>query len=429
MILVSIDSLRGDHCGHLDDSWDLTPTMDGLAESGVAYENAIAPGPQTFSSMPTVFTGTFRQAGPLDEYSGDSHWQRRLAAIDDHVSSVPFLPQQLKRQGYTTAAVSPNPWTSTATGFDRGFDQFVDLSGDGPNGWFETVVDKIPGVNANGRGMELIADLFGGTSFFSRWESLYDDLRAVREQLEEPYFLWVFILDTHFPFLASRAHRKEQSLLSMYYTAYRGERTMRGRDRSHALSDGLRRKLQQSYRETVRASDAFLAQLQADFRDDDPVTIVHSDHGESFGEHGNYGHHHRDVYSENVHVPYLVHNAGVSDSISEPVSLASIYDVVRTLAREGSFDPRDVTSEHVFTRSECGTRQAIQTEGFKYLESGDERHLFDLEHDSEERTDLSNRRPTLTEQLNSRLQRSGTHCDEVRNISRATGVVASAGVL
>jgi arylsulfatase len=56
-VLVAADSLRGDRCGHLNSESDLTPTSDELAEDGIAFENAIAPGPSTYECMPSVWTG------------------------------------------------------------------------------------------------------------------------------------------------------------------------------------------------------------------------------------------------------------------------------------------------------------------------------------------------------------------------------------
>ncbi|MFW6385361.1 MAG: sulfatase-like hydrolase/transferase, partial [Halodesulfurarchaeum sp.] len=37
IVFVSVDSLRADHCGYLGDDRGLTPTIDNLADGGVAY--------------------------------------------------------------------------------------------------------------------------------------------------------------------------------------------------------------------------------------------------------------------------------------------------------------------------------------------------------------------------------------------------------
>lgn len=46
IVLVTIDSLRADKCGYTGGK-ELTPTLDAMAEDGVSFTNAIAPGNKT----------------------------------------------------------------------------------------------------------------------------------------------------------------------------------------------------------------------------------------------------------------------------------------------------------------------------------------------------------------------------------------------
>lgn len=423
IVLVSIDSLRGDHCGASGGYQGLTPTMNALAKEGVNFENAVAPGPQTFSSMPAVFTGRQRPPTTLDEYPQDSHWGRRLAPIEDHIRRFESLAERLQRWGYETAGVSPNPWTSTATGFDRGFDHFVDFSEGGTDGILHAIAERIPGVDTDSRQVTLALNLLSGSEFFSQWETLYGEIQQTRARLTEPYFLWVFILDTHYPFVAARPHRREQSLLGTYTSAYRSSGAMRGN--SDGMSEAVRESVKRSYRDTVRASDAFLERLHADLSEDDPVFVVHSDHGESFGDHGNYGHHHREVYEENVHVPYFVHNAGVNATVSDPTSLSTIYDTVLDIARDGTFDPAAVGTPFAIASSECGTNRTVRGRRFKYMESDDEKLLFDLKSDPGERTDVSRAYPEVCKILETELRRFDGHVDEIERIHRASSTLAA----
>jgi arylsulfatase len=427
VVLVSIDSLRGDHCGFLGDDRGLTPTLDTLASEGVAYRNAIAPGPQTFSSMPGIFTGRRRRPTGLDEFPQASHWERRLAAIDEHMRRHASLAERLAERGYDTGAVTPNPWTSTASGFDRGFDEFVDFSETDDGGWVNSIADRIPGVDPDSRPVELVSNLVSGSEFFARWETLYDDIERVRESLSEPYFLWVFVLDTHFPFIPSRAHREEQSLFGTYYGAYRSSDPMRGK--GGELSPRVRESVLRSYRDTVRSADAFVDTLRSDLACDDPALLVHSDHGESFGDHGNYGHHHREVYEENVRVPYLVHNAGVTAEVTEPTSLLSVHDAVLEIARDGTFDPAAAAAPYVFASSECGTNRAMRGVPFKRMESCDAARLFDLDVDPDERSDISAARPGVMTELGRRLERVDGDAAERERIHDAARRVAAADEL
>jgi arylsulfatase len=424
VVLVSMDSLRADHCGFLGDDRGLTPTMDHLASTGVSFEAAVAPGPQTFSSMPAAFTGRHRKPGPLDEYPGETHWQRRLAAIDDHLGRYTSLPEQLQELGYSTAGFSPNPWTSTASGFDRGFDHFTDLAGEADDGLIRRLANGLPGIDDSNKAVELALDLLTGSSFFTPWEAYYDQIQAVREQLTEPYFLWVFLLDTHYPFLPSRKHRQEQSFYGMVSSARRSEKVMRGR--ADTMSERTCASMQRSYRDTVRSVDTFLDRLRTDLAGDDPAMIVHSDHGESFGEHGNYGHHHRQLYEENVHVPYVVHDGHREATVSDPTSLATIPEVTLSIARTGGFEPATAAHPTAVATSEGGTNRAVRDRQFKYIEHGDERSLFELPLDAEESRDVSGEYPGRCAESASQLDRFERHRAEMAAVSRAAGVVASA---
>jgi arylsulfatase len=428
LVLLSVDSLRADHCGFLGDDRGLTPTMDRLAREGVAFETAIAPGPQTFSSMPAVFTGQFRPAEDLDGYPGETHWQRRLAAIDAHLDRFGSLAHHLSRRGYDTAGISPNPWTSTASGFDRGFDQFLDRSKADGDGRLRRLLDRLPRIDPENRAVELVIELLTGSSFFSQWDSLYDDLLATRAELSEPYFLWVFLLDTHFPFVAARKHREEQSLAASALATYRSEAAMRGE--TETMSPAVRGAARRGYRDTIRAVDDFLETFTDDFADDDPTILLHSDHGESFGEHGNYGHKHRAVYEENVHVPYLVWNADwetgpeftLPNCVERPVSLASIHDHVIEIADTGVPElSRDAAAGEpvAFTSSEGGHNRAVRGRRFKYYATEDGEELFDLVEDPAEERDRSRSYGRRVETLRERLVRFERHRTETLTLQRA----------
>ncbi|WP_255475189.1 sulfatase-like hydrolase/transferase [Halapricum sp. CBA1109] len=390
----------------------------------VGFESAVAPGPQTFSSMPAAFTGRHRPTGDLDDFPGESHWQRRLAAIDDHMDRHTSLPERLGDRGYATAGFSPNPWTSTASGFDRGFDHFLDLNGGADSGWLRAAADRVPGIDDSSKPVQLVLDMLTGRSFFTSWEGYYDRIRAVREQLSEPYFLWVFLLDTHYPFLPGRAHRTEQSLRGMLTSTIRSERAMRGN--AETMPESARESMERSYRDCVRSVDTFLDRLRSDLAGDDPAFIVHSDHGESFGDHGNYGHHHRELYRENVHVPYVVDDGRRSADVSDPVSLASIPDVALSIAREGTFDPSAVTTDAAVATSECGTNRAIRDRWFSYVEHGDERALYAL---PDEETSRHRDYPERCAQSRARLDRFERHRTETERIKRATTALARRGVV
>ncbi|MFC7229621.1 sulfatase-like hydrolase/transferase [Salinirubellus salinus] len=425
VVLVSIDSLRADHCGYVGASPEsgLTQTLDCLAADGVAFRNAIAPGPQTFSSMPATFTGVPRAPAAVERHGDAYGWERRLTTIATHLERYPSLAERLHDRGYTTAALTPNPWTSTAAQFEAGFDRFLDRSATGQHSRLSNFISRIPQVDVDTKPLELGLNMLTNQSFFSNWESFYDDLLDLRAGLREPYFLWVFLMDTHIPYITRRAHRQENSVLEMYYGVLRSEGAMRGR--AESVPPSAVGPLERSYRDTVRAVDAFLARLRSDLAADDPVWVVHSDHGESLGEHGNWGHHHRNVYEENLHVPFVVANAGVQEVVDEPVSLTAVPDLVETLARGRQFVPRAMTSPFVFASSECGRFRTVRGRRFKYVDGDGDAALYDLSNDPDERRDVAPSFPAVARELRRHLDGVERHRSEQDRIERAAAVAAA----
>ena len=397
--------------------------MDDLARDGVAFRNAVAPGPQTFSSVPATFTRVQRSPKAVERHGDAYDWKRRLDTIATHLDRYPPLHERLQDQGYTTAGLTQNPWTSTAAGFDRGFDRFLDLSATDQYSQLSDFLSRVPGADIDTKPLELGLNMLTHRSFFSDWESFYDELLEIRAALQEPYFLWVVLLDTHIPSITSRAHRCENSVFEMYYGVLRSEGAMRGR--TDSVPPSAVGPLERSYRDTVRAVDAFLARLRSDLAADDPVWVVHSDHGESLGEHGNWGHHHRNVYEENIHVPLVVSDAGVQATIDEPISLTAVPELVESLAAAGQLVPTTATSSYVLSSSECGRFRTLRGRRFKYVDRAGDRVLYDLSNDPGELVDVSQSFPDVARRLDRHLDGIVRHRSEQDRIERAAAAVAS----
>lgn len=415
IVMITADSLRADHCGYIGGG-GLTPTLDRLANEGVAFQNAIAPGPQTFSSVPITFTGQYRNADVFREQDDDENWQRRLEAISTHLDRHPPVQEHLAELGYTTAAVTPNPWTSGASGFQRGFDEFRDHSAGREESPLHRCAKLLPGIDPSSKPVEIALNKFSDSSFFAGWESFYNDVLAVREKLEEPYFLWVFLLDTHIPYITPRTYRVENSFPEMYYAVLRSYPAMRGY--AEAPAAHVETRLKRSYRDAVRTVDGFLDRMLADLSGDDPTVVFHSDHGESFGEHTHYGHHHRRVFEENIHVPYVVYNGGATGLVERPVSLATVHDVVCDVARTGTFDPSDLTRDFVISTSELDNHRTVRGSRWKYIDEDDEK-LFDLDTDPGEWTNLADERDDLRDALRRRLDVHDDHLAEANDLWKA----------
>lgn len=399
VVLVTVDSLRADHCGFIEESSTLTPTLDRLAESGDVFESAVAPGPRTPSSVPEFLTGE-----PMAQHESGSRGDQ-MARIRDHLDSHRTIAATLSDMGYTTAAFSANPWTAHQTGIADEFDQFhrVDQTTDG------TVVHK-PGVRLVsgtpvGSFLYYLESWWEKRGNFAQWPVFFEDIVDEVDDLEEPYFIWIFLMDTHNPYIVPPIDRTETTTWGMYYGMFRGNSKFRHVDRKSYLKselpDSVERRVQAAYRDAVRSVDRFAGRLVDTLAADDPVFLYHADHGEAFGEHGGYGH--QDVlYEENIHVPLLITRADEGDGkqTTDPISLRALPPLIEELATgAGPIDYSKWTDSYAAARTWSGDTVALRGRRWKYLFGDAGSELYDLKADPGETTDVASEEVAVVDDL------------------------------
>ncbi len=107
-ILVTVDCLRADRCGHAGYHRE-TPFIDSMAENGLVFSRAFATGPST----PTSFPGILAAMYGLDQLS--EYGLPTPAAT---------LADKFSKKGYQTAAFHSNPYLGAAYGYSQGFGDF-----------------------------------------------------------------------------------------------------------------------------------------------------------------------------------------------------------------------------------------------------------------------------------------------------------------
>ena len=116
LVLITIDSARADRMGFLGAKAAHTPNLDRLAAESIVFEHAYAQAPGSVVSHATVLSGAYPQSTLMSEIGGTLP------------SSLPYLPDLLKSQGYRTAAfvgsIDLDPQNGLAQGFDRGFQTY-----------------------------------------------------------------------------------------------------------------------------------------------------------------------------------------------------------------------------------------------------------------------------------------------------------------
>jgi arylsulfatase len=374
IVLVSIDSLRADHCGLHGYERDTTPNLSALADESVVFENAIAPAAFTEQSMPAIFTGDFNMPGDRD-------------TPREHIGKRQFLPEMLSERGYATAGFTPNPFTSRNFGFSQGFDEFHNFFENDSRGEIaKTFLSRISQgdfieairVGANMAGYNIPG--IGNQSIPFR---AYEDIvKEWIEEASEPFFLWIFLLEVHSPYRPTPEYRAMSLHRMLYLNLVRSH--LVDRDPTPEETE----QLVDLYDGTIELTDDIITTLMDDLDEYDPVFVVHPDHGESFGEHDNFGHNEY-LYEENIHVPFMVTNTPASGRVTDPISLRQVSDVVDSIARDGTFDPDAFTSEEVVSRV-GHEKVAIWEETAKYILNRESKsEQYELTEDPEEQPPAS----------------------------------------
>ncbi|WP_144797975.1 sulfatase [Halorubrum depositum] len=345
VVLVTVDSLRADRCGHLGYDSTLMPTIDELAEGGLQFDNAIAPAGSTRGSSTSFITGGY----PFSRPEAD-----RRDSIRGQVRARDTLAERFKRKGYETAAFTANPWTSRSFGFDKGFDRFEDFME-------ETTSNRFRDGDGDDAGplretATRLADWWAGQEMFMSWESFYGDIERWRRSADEPYFLWVFLVDVHMPYIPPREY------LSFWPLTYAANAWLFG-GADERLSPLFRDRLLAAYDRTVEYTDEFVATLLDDVGDDS-IVCVHADHGELFGEEDRYGHGY--LHESVINVPLVVGNVP-TERVEDPVSLESIPELLTGLA---TGDRPTVERPYVTTRNNDGMR-VVRGRDWRYQRTTD----------------------------------------------------------
>jgi hypothetical protein len=215
IVLVVIDTLRRDRVGAYGAEIP-TPHLDGFAAEGTRFERVNGAFHQTTMSMGALFTG---RTPSIEAREGNSPlpWTghtwcglSRYASGDDDgciPAAIPTLAESLRDAGYHTAGVVSNLLLFRPTGFDRGFEDWVEV---GPR------EDSVRMAQA------------GGSIRYDPRRTAGDRVnRAVRDWIEsrpsDRFFLYVHYMDVHDWFM----HKESYDAMVQVVDGHVGElRTM-----------------------------------------------------------------------------------------------------------------------------------------------------------------------------------------------------------
>jgi len=333
LVWIVLDSVRADRTSLGGHDRDTTPTLTAIGErdDGVAG-TCFAHGIWSQPSVASMLTGTY----PSTHGSGSHN--------EALPRSIPTVAERLSRAGYHTVGVSANPYFSSTTGADRGFEQFEFLSGGalasaaGPLG----LLSFVRYVRRFSGGFTL--DRRKHSPDFLLNEVVTDHLgRCVAR--DEPFFLAAHYAGAHHPYTPSPAFRN-RFVDELPFTA-RQAATVSFARTTDVYAEIARGGLDAPTREAIRAmydalvfqSDALVGRLLSTIDrlgiSDETVVVITSDHGDLLGELGLLSHKLL-LHDGLIEVPIAVR--GSHALAGRTLGLAQHADVLQTLLAELGVD-------------------------------------------------------------------------------------------
>jgi arylsulfatase A-like enzyme len=303
VILISLDTLRYDHCGFNGYERDTTPFLDSFAKQCVAFDRAYTTMSWTLIAHMSMLTGLYpTQHGVMEA---------ELALSPE----FPTLTERLADEGYTNVGVHYPGWLDDRFGFGRGF------------GFYQSA----PSAAEAERKLE-------------------SGLEGVRPGW--PYFMFIHLFDIHSGSLvgpSSTMYDPPPPFDEMFMEGARSELTgldmQAWWDKPAAPTPKQLEAIVALYDGGIRYTDSMLEAWFTDWEErgllDNTIVIITADHGEGlrqrlarFGGHG-------DLNEEGLRIPMLVRLPGGERGGERIDSLVSLVDIVPTVLELAGFEADD----------------------------------------------------------------------------------------
>ena len=410
VLLVTVDSLRADHVGHLGYERDTTPTIDELAADGTTFTRAFSHACSTRASFPSILSSVYAMM-----YGG----YERLAPEQDPIAAV------FDDAGYQTAGFHSNLYLSADFGYDRGFDHFFDSKTD-PSALAKLRQGVKSRLDDDGilyrtlaRSFE-VAERQAGANIGSPYVVADEITEKAIDWIEgtdpgDPALCWVHYMDVHHPYVPPDEHQR--AFLEEPIGERRAIKLRRKMiEEPDGVTDAELADLLALYDAEIRFADDQIGRLVEAARAHwgDTAVAVTADHGEEFGDHGTFSHPNT-FYDEVMHVPLVFDGLGAAGEVDDVVGL---LDLAPTLADSAdlpvpetycgqSLTPLltdgDVDRDYVVGNwgdTETGERRyAYRDAEWKYIRHAKGEELYDLRDDPGETVDLSREESAIVDRL------------------------------
>ena len=329
VLLLILDTVRAANLSLYGYQRPTSAAIDSLAASGIVYDNAFTPSSWSLPSHASLLTGVWGHE------TGASYLRR---ANDD----LPRVSTVLRQHGYLTGAFMGNAgWAGPETGLAAGFHRYVTYPDDLDQIVWNTTLTQTP----------LARGIIGGIVTRDPMRMVRSiarfDLRAqtpiTPDRMRAPavtasFLAWRDLVGTKHPWFATLnifdAHEP-------YATPYS--------DRFNAGATNV-----DKYDGSIAWIDSVVGALFTELRSrgdlDRTLVIVTSDHGELFGEHGEFKHG-SGLYLPIVHVPLVLRYPNrITAGVRVP-GLATTADIPATIIDAAGISDSAIPGRSLMSRS------------------------------------------------------------------------------
>jgi arylsulfatase len=406
------DTARAESLSFLGAGRETTPNLARLASESLVFTHARSVSTYTLTSHISMLTGVF-----------PSHHGARMTRQRFQPLQTPTVVRAFREAGYRTGGFVGNDVLRAQSGIAFAF---------------ETYDDRVDPWVTYTHGWALVHDLqaAGAKLVPALWQNglphwIQDYQRPASEVLEHarewiesddprPWFCFVNLYDVHWPYLPESAAREKwvepyDGIVDGY--SKRGNRVHASRYELVERDDEHLAELYDAELwELDRAVEQFLAALDLSRTS----LIVTADHGEAFGEGGEYEH--ADVLECQTRVPLIVRPAGgvAARRVEAPVSGVDVAPTLLAFAGLppppesrgvnllGELDPqREILVEHRDQPNPAAVKLALYDGAWKLVRLGaaepHEWRLYDSASDPNEAQDVAAAHPEIVERLRKRM--------------------------
>ncbi|MCB4792558.1 MAG: sulfatase-like hydrolase/transferase [Elusimicrobia bacterium] len=412
VIIISLDTLRMDHVGCFGYKKNITPNIDKFARDAVMFKNAFAPSPNTLSSHKSLFTSLYTRT---HGYEDDKDFDLKARKAPLHITN------ELKSKGYYTAAVISCWHLDSEFGFSAGFDFFKRIK--------ENNLVYADKVNSDASQLLKILDNPEQNLFlFFHYYDIHSDYTYDGNIL--PYYSPFEYMNTFVPKdlreKYSGLYKDKPATDYLLYYSYEAK-SKPPKEEIEYLID--------LYDSGIACTDHYIGELFSLLKEhnlyDNSLIVLVSDHGEEFGEHGEFIH--NQVYDECSRIPLLIKFPKNKFAGTKRDALVEIIDIMPTVLGCCGLDipqnlqgkslmplikGRDQFKDEVYLKQHLGNNIfAVRTKQYKLIYDTKtlKLKLFDMAKDPLETTDITAEHYDVAREL---IKKLFTWMDACDNLSK-----------